>query len=344
MKNDFFVVHLCPPGTELPEGKLEMDELPKHGVQHGPSSGAGRRRKAATKKKATKSKASKSKQSGKGPTAKANSPTLISPSLNPAAPPKTEVPGLPEDSATGVAAPLVKSESEHSMQVESQEGALDEGIAAVAGADAPLVKAEAAAMEVDTEPATLLHLRYEEPAAKKVKTEDGAVPVKDEASGDAQVKQEISTEGAEKIKFAGELEVNDVLNAYLTSGPVPDTNLMDDTKDPDGLTSTPYVDSRHTFLEMCQWRHYQFDTLRRAKHASLMSLYHLHNNNEESNRAHAAHCAECGKQIKGVRWHCSVCPDFELCKNCNTHDPNNPTLHPHLLTPYRVSYEGELRA
>lgn len=191
---------------------------------------------------------------------------------------------------------------------------------------------------------TLLHLRYEEPAAKKVKTEDGAVPVKDEASGDAQVKQEISTEGAEKIKFAGELEVNDVLNAYLTSGPVPDTNLMDDTKDPDGLTSTPYVDSRHTFLEMCQWRHYQFDTLRRAKHASLMSLYHLHNNNEESNRAHAAHCAECGKQIKGVRWHCSVCPDFELCKNCNTHDPNNPTLHPHLLTPYRVSYEGELRA
>merc|ERR1712070_1076562 len=158
------------------------------------------------------------------------------------------------------------------------------------------------------------------------------------------VKQEDGADALKPIVFAGGLEVNPILNEYFSSAPMPDTALMEDTKDPDGLQSTPFVDSRHTFLEMCQWRHYQFDTLRRAKHASLMSLYHLHNCAPEDNRAHAAHCAECGKQIKGVRWHCSVCPDFELCSTCNTHDPHNPTLHPHLLTPYRVSYEGELRA
>jgi len=61
MKNDFFVVHLCPPGTELPEGKLEMDALPQHGKEFGPSANAGRRRKAATKKKGSKSGKSKKK-------------------------------------------------------------------------------------------------------------------------------------------------------------------------------------------------------------------------------------------------------------------------------------------
>ena len=183
---------------------------------------------------------------------------------------------------------------------------------------------------------------------------DAAGPVKAEVSApppEAAESKEEKPKPAKRedsIKFIGkdgiELEVNPVLDRYLSTAPLCCVKLMEDTKDPDGLQSTPFVDSRHTFLEMCQWRHYQFDTLRRAKHASLMTLYHLHNCTPEDNKAHAAHCAQCKKQIKGVRWHCSVCPDFELCSSCHTHDPNNPTLHPHLLTPYRVSYEGELRA
>jgi len=69
MKNDFFVVNLCPPGTELPEGKLNMEALPQHGVQFGPSSGAGRRRKAQQVEKAKKknNQPSKKRKVGKAP-------------------------------------------------------------------------------------------------------------------------------------------------------------------------------------------------------------------------------------------------------------------------------------
>ena len=52
-------------------------------------------------------------------------------------------------------------------------------------------------------------------------------------------------------------------------------NIATDTSDPDPTSQSPLNDSRHTFLEMCQYRHYQFDTLRRAKHSSMMVLYHL---------------------------------------------------------------------
>jgi hypothetical protein len=98
--------------------------------------------------------------------------------------------------------------------------------------------------------------------------------------------------------------------------------LVPDTSDPDPLMKCAFVDSRHTFLEMCQFRHYQFDSLRRAKHSSLMLLYHLHfPDNKESRPT----CTCCNGSIREVRWHCDQCADFDVCESCYTaaEDTNN---------------------
>jgi hypothetical protein len=59
---------------------------------------------------------------------------------------------------------------------------------------------------------------------------------------------------------------------------VPHKVVIEDTSDPDtgGPSIGGFVDSRHTFLEVCQFRHYQFDTLRNAKHSSAQIIHHLH--------------------------------------------------------------------
>jgi len=121
--------------------------------------------------------------------------------------------------------------------------------------------------------------------------------------------------------------------------------------DPDMLLSSPYVDARHTFLEMCQYRHYQFDTLRHAKHSSLLLLYHLHHPFAQHLRPN---CHNCHKIIRDVRWHCDDCSthntvcndhtcvtnggmDYDICNDCyNNH--NQYYKHPHVLTPYRVTF------
>lgn len=64
---------------------------------------------------------------------------------------------------------------------------------------------------------------------------------------------------------------------------------------------------------MCQYRHYQFDTLRRAKHSSLMLLYHLHFPNAVNTRPLCSMCNGC---MRDVRWHCDTCIDFDICDSC----------------------------
>lgn len=93
--------------------------------------------------------------------------------------------------------------------------------------------------------------------------------------------------------------------------------LRADTSDPDPVLHSPATDSRHTFLELCQFRHYQFDSLRRAKHSSLMLLYHLQHPLSKSCRPCCAHCDE---PIHTLRWHCDACPDFDLCGTCYATD------------------------
>jgi E1A/CREB-binding protein len=94
-----------------------------------------------------------------------------------------------------------------------------------------------------------------------------------------------------------------------------------------------FFDSRHGFLRMCQGNNYQFDTLRRAKHSSMMILWHLHN---PSIPAYAHICNVCENDIGcGTRWHCEACFDYDICEECYA----SPVLqHPHELVPKKDSH------
>eukprot|EP00968_Pinguiococcus_pyrenoidosus_P023976 scaffold4148_cov240-Pinguiococcus_pyrenoidosus.AAC.6 len=119
-----------------------------------------------------------------------------------------------------------------------------------------------------------------------------------------------------------------------------------DTSDPDlllglGFGSTPLLNARQTFLEVCQFQHYQFDTLRRAKYSSAMLLYHLHNR-EECDLTPV--CRQCGERVVGVRWHCSSCSDVDFCTKCyTTGEAEKAPVHDHQLTPYRITYSEDER-
>eukprot|EP00976_Prorocentrum_cordatum_P090854 1188279-Prorocentrum_minimum.AAC.7 len=85
-----------------------------------------------------------------------------------------------------------------------------------------------------------------------------------------------------------------------------------------------FFDTRQAFLSLCQGNHFQFDTLRRAKHSSMMVLYHLHNPSEP---AFVSTCNICSGEIAaGQGYRCSVCPDFDMCDNCQ-----KTVKHPHEL-------------
>jgi hypothetical protein len=115
-------------------------------------------------------------------------------------------------------------------------------------------------------------------------------------------------------------------------------DIVPDTSDPDPSIRSPFIESRQTFLEMCQFRHLQFDCLRRAKYSSSLLIFHLLFPDNKNTRPH---CNECNQQIKNVRWHCDSChvfPDYELCNACKYSIHRKPHEHEDSLTPVRVSY------
>ena len=100
--------------------------------------------------------------------------------------------------------------------------------------------------------------------------------------------------------------------------------------DPDATITSQFFVSRQSFLNLCQGNHYQFDTLRRAKHSSMMVLWHMHNPEAP---AFVHHCNNCADPITaGFRWNCSLCEDFDLCGKCYK-DHN----HAHRLAPFPVT-------
>ncbi|KAL8511296.1 hypothetical protein ACS0TY_017921 [Phlomoides rotata] len=110
--------------------------------------------------------------------------------------------------------------------------------------------------------------------------------------------------------------------------PVEITGVPDDTKDKDEILESEFFDTRQAFLSLCQGNHYQYDTLRRAKHSSMMVLYHLHN---PTAPAFVTTCNECNLDIEtGQGWRCETCPDYDVCSGCYLKEGGID--HPHKLT------------
>ncbi|KAI4355943.1 hypothetical protein L6164_004665 [Bauhinia variegata] len=110
--------------------------------------------------------------------------------------------------------------------------------------------------------------------------------------------------------------------------PVEITDVPVDTKDKDDILESEFFDTRQAFLSLCQGNHYQYDTLRRAKHSSMMVLYHLHN---PTAPAFVATCNTCYLDIEtGQGWRCEVCPEYDVCNACYQKDGGID--HPHKLT------------
>ena len=82
---------------------------------------------------------------------------------------------------------------------------------------------------------------------------------------------------------------------------------------------------------MCQGNNYQFDTLRRAKHSSMMILWHILH---PTVPAYAHICNVCESDISGgVRYHCPSCYDFDCCEACK--ERLGVGVHPHPLVAQR---------
>ncbi|CAN8287932.1 unnamed protein product [Cochlearia groenlandica] len=97
-------------------------------------------------------------------------------------------------------------------------------------------------------------------------------------------------------------------------------------EDKDENIESEFFDNRQAFLNLCQGNNYQYDTLRRAKHSSMMLLFHLHN---PSVSAFATTCMICQQEFENAQgWRCEVCPGYDVCNACYSKASID---HPHNL-------------
>lgn len=95
---------------------------------------------------------------------------------------------------------------------------------------------------------------------------------------------------------------------------------LPETDDGDPTMESKYFDSRIDFLKHCQDNQFQFDTIRRAKHSTMMILYYLHNST----------CSACHRAVdQCLVWRCLECLGCTFCDQC--YKQNGQSLHIHEL-------------
>ncbi|POM80772.1 LOW QUALITY PROTEIN: Histone acetyltransferase [Phytophthora palmivora] len=97
-----------------------------------------------------------------------------------------------------------------------------------------------------------------------------------------------------------------------------------------------FFSSRFMFHQLCSFAGYQFDSLRRAKHSTMMMLHHYFN---EQVAQLNVFCRECSLLItRADFWSCRSCVRYALCDTCYRRQGNE---HPHQLVfgpaPLRVA-------
>ena len=84
--------------------------------------------------------------------------------------------------------------------------------------------------------------------------------------------------------------------------------------DTDPLIQCDLMESRDAFLSFARDKHCEFSTIRRAKYSTMVSLIELHSSTADKI---SYTCNACRQQCD-VRYHCTICEDYDLCTNCYT--------------------------
>ncbi|UJR31544.1 hypothetical protein I4U23_019032 [Adineta vaga] len=82
--------------------------------------------------------------------------------------------------------------------------------------------------------------------------------------------------------------------------------------DTDPLIQCDLMESRDAFLNFSREKHCEFSSLRRAKYSTMISLIDLHSSTADK----VSHTCNACRQQCDIRYHCTVCEDYDLCSKC----------------------------
>ena len=82
--------------------------------------------------------------------------------------------------------------------------------------------------------------------------------------------------------------------------------------DTDPLIQCELMESRDAFLNFAREKHCEFSSLRRAKYSTMVSLIELHSSTADK----VSHSCNACRQQCDIRYHCTVCEDYDLCSKC----------------------------